>query len=53
MSIADECYLLPVEINVLMRLLMLIIYSLFGKTYMLNMHKQVTFNKIDINKYFV
>ena len=29
MSIADECYFLPVEINGLMRLLLLMIYSLF------------------------
>lgn len=26
----------------------IITYSLFGKTYMLNMYKQVMFNKIDI-----
>ena len=29
------------------------IYSLFGKTYMLNMYKQVTFIKIDINSVFL
>ena len=30
----------------------IITYSLFGKTYMLNMYKQVTFIKIDINSVF-
>ena len=29
------------------------VYSLFGKTYMLNMYKQVTFIKIDINSVFL
>ena len=31
----------------------IITYSLFGKTYMLNMYKQVTFIKIDINSVFL
>ena len=31
----------------------IIIYSLFGKTYMLNVYKQVTFIKIDIKSIFV
>ena len=31
----------------------IIMYSLFGKTYMLNMYKQVTFIKIDINSVFL
>ena len=31
----------------------IITYSLFGKTYMLNMYKQVMFIKIDINSVFL